>query len=94
VAEEKTAETLITNPPAAVRNSAAPHYTIQVIAYRSKKSAQKELMQLTRKGYKPFIVVGGDYYQICVGEYTSQKEAQIDFDELKKQYKDGFIRKR
>jgi septal ring-binding cell division protein DamX len=93
-AEEKKAEKEIEKPPAAAKNAGAPHYTIQVIAYRSKKSAKKELMQLTKKGYKPFIVVGGGYYQICVGEYPSHTEAQADFDELKKEYKDGFIRKR
>jgi len=69
-------------------------YTIQVIAYRSKKSAQKELVRLGKKGFNPFIIIGGGYYQICVGEYNNQKEAEKGYRELKKTYKDSFIRKR
>jgi len=70
-------------------------FTIQLIAYRSKKSAQKELLMLNKKGYNPFIVTGGGYYQICVGEYKTQQDAQKILRELaKKGYSDGFIRKR
>lgn len=69
-------------------------FTIQVIAYRSKKSAQKEIMKLTKKGYTPFIILGGGYYQICVGEYKSQKEAKADLSTLKKTHPDSFLRKR
>lgn len=69
-------------------------YTVQVIAYRSKKLAQKELVKLTKKGYKPFIIVGGGYYQICVGEYEESKEAKEELAKLKKTYKDSFVRKR
>jgi len=69
-------------------------FTIQVIAYRSKKSAQRELERLSEKGYKPFIITGGGYYQVCVGEYANKDESKNDFLELKKSYKDSFIRKR
>lgn len=69
-------------------------FTIQVIAYRSKKLAQKELMKLSKKGFKPFIIIGGGYYQICVGEYRNQNEAKKDISDLRKAYKDSFIRKR
>ena len=69
-------------------------FTIQVIAYRSKKSAQRELEKLSEKGYKPFIITGGGYYQICVGEYADKDKSKNDFLELKKNYKDSFIRKR
>ncbi|NQT07091.1 MAG: SPOR domain-containing protein [Candidatus Omnitrophica bacterium] len=69
-------------------------YTVQVIAYRSKKLAQKELVRLSKKGFTPFIIVGGGYYQICIGEYKDKETAKKDFGELKKTYRDSFIRKR
>ena len=69
-------------------------FTVQVIAYRSKKSAQRELERLGKKGYKPFIIVGGNYYQICVGEYKNEAKAKEELLELRKTYKDSFVRKR
>lgn len=70
------------------------HFTIQLIAYRSKKSAQQELERLGKKGYSPFIIVGGEYYQICVGKYRARSKAKEELLELKKAYRDSFIRKR
>ncbi len=69
-------------------------FTIQIVAYRSKKLAQQELIRLSKKGYDPFIIVGGGYYQICVGKYRKKGEARKDLAGLKKTYKDSFIRKR
>jgi hypothetical protein len=69
-------------------------FTVQVIAYRSKKSAQKELIKLGKKGYKPFIILGGGYYQICVGEFKAHVEAEKALADIKKSHPDSFIRKR
>ena len=69
-------------------------YTIQVIAYRSKKLAQEELVKLSKKGFDPFIIVGGGYYQICANEYATHDKAKKDFKQMKRTYKDCFIRKR
>lgn len=69
-------------------------FTVQVIAYKSKRSAQKELIKLGKKGYSPFIILGGGYYQICVGEYKSRKEANKPLSDLKKSHPGSFIRKR
>ena len=69
-------------------------FTVQVIAYRSKKSAQKELIKLSKKGYKPFIILGGGYYQICVGEFKAHAEAEKAITDIKKNHPDSFIRKR
>lgn len=69
-------------------------FTIQAVAYRSKRLAQKELMQLGKKGFEPFIIVGGGYYQICVGEFESQSEAKSALIDVQKNYKGSFIRKR
>ncbi|MEE8359658.1 MAG: SPOR domain-containing protein [Candidatus Omnitrophota bacterium] len=69
-------------------------FTVQVIAYKSKRSAQKELVKLGKKGYSPFIILGGGYYQICVGEYKSRKEANKALSDLKKSHPGSFLRKR
>lgn len=69
-------------------------FTIQAVAYRSKKKAQDDMVILSKKGFSPFIVVGGDYYQVCAGEYASKEEAMKDYEKIRKLYKDCFIRKR
>lgn len=92
--EPKDEEAKIIEPKEEKGITSAKLFTIQVIAYRSKRSAQDELIKLSKKGFSPFIIVGGGYYQICVGEYRDQDEAKGDLLELKKVYKDSFIRKR
>ena len=69
-------------------------FTVQIGTYRSKRLAQQELIKLTKRGFSPFIIVGGGYYQICVGEYENKKKATKGLLELKKNHKDSFIRKR
>jgi cell division septation protein DedD len=82
-------------PQEEVKAPATSIFTVQLVAYKSKKSAQKELQVLNKKGYKPFIITGGGYYQICVGEYKSQGDAQKALKEIsKKGYSESFIRKR
>ena len=69
-------------------------YTIQLIAHKSKKSSQEEMTRLEKKGHKPFIIVGGGYFQVCVGEYKDANEAKKDLSEFKKGFKGCFVRKR
>lgn len=69
-------------------------FTLQIVAYRSKKTAQKEINKLSEKGFDPFIITEGGYYQICVGEYRNKDELKKRLGELQKNYKGSFIRKR
>jgi cell division septation protein DedD len=97
VKEEPQPETAPAEKPKAAAEEKTPgakNYTVQLVAFRSKRLAQKELIKLGKKGYKPFIIVGGGYYQICVGEYENKPEAKEDHAELKKYYKESFIRQR
>ncbi len=85
-------------PPAESRAAAARKntsiFTLQIVAYRSKRTAQKELKKLSEKGYDPFIITEGGYYQICVGEHRTKDELNKHLGELQKSYKGSFIRKR
>lgn len=91
---EYSEEIISPEPPKIKKPASTEIFTIQIIAYRSKKSAQRELMKLGKKGYSPFIILGGGYYQICVGEYGSQEESEKALSDFKKGYPDSFIRKR
>lgn len=83
-------------PASASKSVAIPPrkpYTVQVVAYRSQSRAQSEVAQLTQKGYAARMVVQGELYVVCVGEYSSRYEAQKDLRALKRIYNDSYLRK-
>jgi cell division septation protein DedD len=56
-------------------------YTVQVGAYLVEKHAQQAVSELRQKGYEPYTVVEQDakkrlWRRVCLGRYTSLKEAQ------------------
>ncbi len=68
------------------------NYTIQVLTYRDKSTAEKQVQKLTQNGYKPFVIFSGGFYQICIGRYSVRENAKIDLANLRRNYKDCFIR--
>lgn len=69
------------------------YYTIQLASYLSKNSAQKEAELLKKKGLLPLVVNKGKYTVICVGNFPDKKNALALLPELKKKYRDCFIRR-
>jgi hypothetical protein len=69
-------------------------YMIQVATYKSKELAKKEGTKIKSAGF-PVVIVGiNGLYQILVGDYATEKEAQEVLNSLKKIYSGSFIRKR
>jgi len=70
-------------------------YTIQLITFNRKETAEKELGQLKINGYEPFISTRNDYYEVCVGQYPDSNSAKPVLTRLKqsKWYHDAFVRK-
>jgi preprotein translocase subunit SecF len=68
------------------------NYTIQVLTYKDKISADRQVQQLIKKGYKPFIIHSGMFYAVCVGLYSSRETAKADLAILRRSYKDCFVR--
>lgn len=80
--------------PAPPKTVLSKPYTIQVATYRSKESAQQEGMKIKSKGL-PVVIIGiNGVYQILVGEYSTEKDAQQALNSLKKTYSGSYIRKR
>jgi hypothetical protein len=67
-------------------------YTIQVITYRSKDRAKKELSDLLAKGFAPSLSARGEYFEVSVGQYTSRLDANRDINSLKMRYKDCYVK--
>lgn len=69
------------------------NYTIQVASYQSRTSAEKEAQTLRKKGHPPLILPKGKYSVVCVGNFADKKMATAMLSELKKRYRDCFIRR-
>ncbi len=70
------------------------HYTIQLVTYKKKDLAEKEVAGLRRNGFYSSIIASGDYYQVCVGQYATKEEAKKDLKVFGSKYKDCFLRRR
>lgn len=68
-------------------------YTIQVASYQSSKGAQKEAELIKKKGLSVSILSKGAYSILCVGNFKDKQKAKPILVELKKRYRDCFIRR-
>ncbi len=50
-------------------------YTIAHVTYVKKDQALSEIERIKSKGYAPFLVPSGRYFQICVNGFESRKDA-------------------
>lgn len=69
-------------------------YTIQLVTYKKRDLAEKEVTALRKSGYYSMIIPSGDYFQVCAGQYASKEEAKKDLKILGSRYKDCFLRRR
>ncbi len=71
-------------------------YAVQVYSFQDKTRAEKALETLRSKGYQAFLVVSdlgekGIWYRVRVGGIADEKEAQVMLENVRKNYKSGFI---
>lgn len=69
-------------------------YTIQLVTHRGRMTAEAEVMSLQKAGHISFIIPSGEYYQVCVGQYTSKEEAKKQLRAFSARFKDSFVRRR
>lgn len=80
-------------PGEGIQNSNQYNYVIQLASFKKKESAEEELARLNNGGYKADIKKSGDYYQIYIGGFAKERNAQISLKKLKERYKDCYIKK-
>ncbi|MFA6217043.1 MAG: SPOR domain-containing protein [Candidatus Omnitrophota bacterium] len=68
-------------------------FTIQIASYKQKLSAQKEATQLKKKGFTTTVIPLNGYSVICVGSFSNKEKAKSLLTEIRKQYRDCFIRR-
>ena len=68
-------------------------YTVQIVTYKDKKSAEKLQKEIHSKGQKTFLMPKGELMVLCIGEYTTSSEAGKATQLFRKQFPDCFVRK-
>ena len=63
----------------------AGKYTIQVITFKSKDAAEKEISRFTQTGHQGFVIPNGSFQQVCVDRFESREKAVRVLGELKSQ---------
>lgn len=86
---DDSAQTIIKKEPK--KNTG--NYTIQIASYRTKNHAQEEAETLKRKGMASFVISKGKFNAVCVGNFPKQESARLLLTELKKAYRDCYIRR-
>lgn len=68
-------------------------YIIQLASYKTKIHTQKEVELLKKRGLSPLVLSKGNYTVLCVGNLPNKETAQSLLSELKKRYRDCYIRR-
>lgn len=68
-------------------------YAIQLASYVEAQSARVEADRLRRRGFDPRVVKHGKYFELRLAGYRSRAEAMVPLNQLKKVYRDGFIKR-
>lgn len=76
-----------------VQDAPEKGYVIQLASYTQKAMAQQEISVLKKKGFSPFLLTKGSYTVLYVGSIQNKDKAQSLLTELKKRFKDCYIRR-
>jgi hypothetical protein len=75
------------------QRTAGDAFTIQIGSYEGTASAQQELSTLKKQGFLPVIKSSGKYTVLCVGNFPDQATARSLLTQLKRKYRDCYIRR-
>lgn len=76
--------------------ASASFYTIQVCVYEKEAEAQRLVNEWKKKNFDSFIYPAKSKtktkYRVCIGKFTSKENALKTYEDLKKDFKDSFVR--
>ena len=83
---------IVTNP----ENGHEAGFAVQVYSFQDRSRADKALAQLKEAGYKAFMEVSdlgakGTWYRVRIGSLENETQAKAMLEEIRKNYKSGFI---
>ncbi len=68
-------------------------FTVQVASYKQQKYAEKEAATLKRIGHEIFVMSKGNYSIVCVGKFSTPRDAQKLLSQMRNKYKDCLVRR-
>jgi hypothetical protein len=68
-------------------------FTIQVATFSGKTTAVQEISDLKKQGLLPMLRQSGKYTILCVGSFPDQATARSLLTQLKRKYRDCYIRR-
>ncbi len=92
VADPVRSPAIVTSP----ENGQEAGFAVQVYSFQDRIRADKALVSLKEAGYKAFMEVSdlgpkGTWYRVRIGGLENETQAQTMLDEIRKNYKSGFI---
>jgi len=71
-------------------------FTVQIVAYKEKASAEKKAAELRKSGEIVFIIPNKTktWYQLCLGAFKTREQAKVLEAKLEKKYKGCFVREK
>ena len=73
--------------------STGSKWTVQLATYKSEKYAQQEALGFKAKGYPAFLVKSKDFYLVCVGQFSSQAQADSFFKKIQAKHQGSQVRR-
>lgn len=70
---------------------AAPEYSVQVAAYKTRSDADKLVTGLKTRGYDARVDVSPDWFRVRIGRYATEKAAEGQLREMKAKQMTGFV---
>ena len=69
-------------------------YTVQLVTYKAKELAAREINRLKSSGHDGFVIPSGDYFQVCTNYFNNRGEAKAFLGRLRSsgRYPDAFVR--
>jgi septal ring-binding cell division protein DamX len=80
-------------PKVTVDDPAKP-YSIQLVTYKKKDYADKEVGSLKRLGFFSTVIQRGEYFEVRAGQYATAEEAKKDLAYFSSKYKGCFLCRR
>ena len=68
-------------------------FTVQVATYKNEAYAKQEALGLKTKGFQSFLIKKGDFWLVCLGQFTTQENAGTLFKKLPAKYHGSSVRR-
>ncbi len=73
------------------------NFTIQLATYRRKDQAKVEVIRLSKKGHKAFIIPSGKFFQVCIEKFEKRPDAfrkliEFKLDSFGRPYQGAYVR--